>query len=705
MKSARIKNEEHQRAIVNWVPDLLVQPDIGDAYASGNTKPSVFSDDKWDLCRNAGKSTLSKRSVSFSSSPERHKDSLKRLVWCMLNIEVPIHLIERPNASRTRLTIGSAVSHFESELRPFFRWMEGVGINSLSQLDEKSLNSYGNEISKSGLSRSSKARRLWGPTKIWLFAPYLPSSDRIIQPPWDRHGATDILGAANWSAENKTSPIHPHTMSPLIHWAIRFVTDFSPEITSAIREKAGMTSAYRTGVKAGDKERLTTYLNHRASIPAISRKMGETEAALRYIAIKADVGRNLLTRNSLTKSLPKSLGCPLGANISAKINGNPWVPYIDFYEVELHRQNLVAACIIVIAYLSGMRAEECRALKRGCSKVVNIPGGGVRYEIYGLTFKNALDHRGNSIHGGIVRAHPWHVVEPVHRAISVMESLHDEENLFSETALNFSLVNNRNMVLTTTAISNRLKTFVSWCNSVCEVHRAGSLRILEDPNGAITLSRFRRTLAWFIYRLPGGRVSLGIQYGHLRGITTDGYGARASTGLRDVFPMEEAYALADSLRMAAERLNDGEAVSGPSAGRYMAGLLEFSQSYQGRYITIRQASELRRNPKLRIFDSGNQPVACCYDSTRALCNINRTTKNSLTSTPDLTRCDTNCGNVARTDTHIRSIEAEVAWNELQISSKLTPQPLKERLLSRIERLNAIIRDHREFGRNVDVLKS
>lgn len=67
------------------------------------------------------------------------------------------------------------------------------------------------------------------------------------------------------------------------------------------------------------------------------------------------------------------------------------------------------------------------------------------------------------------------------------------------------------------------------------------LRIPDDPAGPITMRRFRRTLAWFIYRRPAGRISLGIQYGHLLGVTSDGYGSRVSTGLRDLFPMEEAF--------------------------------------------------------------------------------------------------------------------------------------------------------------------
>jgi hypothetical protein len=98
-----------------------------------------------------------------------------------------------------------------------------------------------------------------------------------------------------------------------------------------------------------------------------------------------------------------------------------------------------------------------------------------------------------------------------------------------------------------------------------------------DPDGIVTVGRFRRTLAWFIYRKPGGRVALGVQYGHLRSHTTDGYGSRVASGLRDVFPMEEVLARVDFLEEAYARLHDGERVTGPASRRYTEALQLFDR--------------------------------------------------------------------------------------------------------------------------------
>lgn len=696
-----IRNAERKASatsIIHWRSDLPILVKGNDLDDLPRKSHAIFSDDFWDLCAAAGKATISKRTISFAACEGYFKDCLKRLVWCMLNVETPIQLIQRPNAARSRLTIGSAVSNYESELRPFVSWLAQNGFTRISDLNTQDIRRYGEEIAQSSLSRQTKARRLWGPTRFWLYAPYLPHEDQLVQPPWEVEGAQELLGPANWSAENKTTPIHPQTMSPLLDWALRFVSEFSEDILSAIKEKQALLAGYRELVQPGDVEKLHEYLAQflhcNPGIPGFVNKNHKLTIASSYIAVKAKIGRNLFNSQSVNlKGFPINLGCPLDTEISGKVRGAPWIPYFDYYEIESYRQLLVASCVVVISYLSGMRSEECRALQRGCCRTITLADGSSQYAISGLTFKDALDENGNTIHGGVVRAHPWYVIKPVHQAISIMEKLHSEDLLFSESALNIILKKDRKLALMAGKIADRIERFIDWCNSACDRLEIHELKIPPDPHGRVTLQRLRRTLAWFIYRLPGGRISLGIQYGHLRGMTTDGYGSRVSTGLRDVFPMEEAYAMADSLQEAASRLADGEGVSGPSADSYIMGVLEFSETYNGRYLTPRQAAQLRRNPAMRIFDNGVQPVACCYDATKALCHPDRLNKKNVGSTPNLTRCDPRCANVSRTDKHIKEINNDIRWQKDQLESELTPEPLKERHLQRIRNLQDIIKNH------------
>ena len=154
--------------------------------------------------------------------------------------------------------------------------------------------------------------------------------------------------------------------------------------------------------------------------------------------------------------------------------------------------------------------------------------------------------------------------------------------------------------------------------------------------------RFRRTLAWFIYRIPGGRIALGLQYGHLRGYTSDGYGSRVSHSLRDVFPMEEALSVADTLQHAALRLDAGEQVSGPAAPRHIRGARVFQKTFEGTFLTRAQMAALQRSPALRIYDNPERALACVYDQAKALCHPHRRRDNSdQKHTPDVTRSETN----------------------------------------------------------------
>jgi hypothetical protein len=87
--------------------------------------------------------------------------------------------------------------------------------------------------------------------------------------------------------------------------------------------------------------------------------------------------------------------------------------------------------------------------------------------------------------------------------------------------------------------------------------RARLLRCPAAP-AAVTMRRFRRTVAWFINRQPGGRIALGVQYGHLRASFGESHSGRSKVDMLEILDLEQALATADTLTHAAERLNDGE---------------------------------------------------------------------------------------------------------------------------------------------------
>ena len=380
--------------------------------------------------------------------------------------------------------------------------------------------------------------------------------------------------------------------------------------------------------------------------------------------------------------------------IHGRISGQPWVDHIEWSATDHWLRQLQIACFIVIDYLSGMRPQEALGLRRGCAAPIEgDPDGVRRYELRGREFKGMVDERGNQLVAGRERRHPWTVVKPVADAVAVCERVVLADDLFA--LLGDRRVPHMGTLLTSGAINR-------WVAPVHgNVQQAGGHaarpeeRIPDDPAGPVTARRFRRTLAWFISRQPGGTVALGVQYGHVRLLVSEGYGAR-SHGLADLLDIEESRMVADTLHRVADGLKAGERVSGPAAGRLGAAAAEFEERFGGRALTERQYRALRRHSPLRVFDNPGQFLVCNYDPHRALCA--KTTDNEISvQTPARENCQPACANIARTDTHIRGLRERIRTLRDQSTSGLLPEPMRARLHQRIARLEAIVDEHEAGG--------
>ena len=121
-------------------------------------------------------------------------------------------------------------------------------------------------------------------------------------------------------------------------------------------------------------------------------------------------------------------------------------------------------------------------------------------------------------------------------------------------------------------------------------------RTARCPN--ITVSRFRRTVAWFVYRLPGGLIALGVQYGHIDLGQTARYGSRVQSGFREIVE-ERAFALRDFLDARSSQLKAGEGVSGPAADRLLSGVMEYDAKWAGplQVLDENDCQDMLRNPR------------------------------------------------------------------------------------------------------------
>lgn len=357
--------------------------------------------------------------------------------------------------------------------------------------------------------------------------------------------------------------------------------------------------------------------------------------------------------------------------------------------------------MIVILYLSGMRPGEALNLQAGsCPEPEDNGSGSIRYEIHGNFYKGARDDDGKLVPGGIPRAVPWTVIPPVVHAIRVLEQMAEGQLLFPvKTPWAKPTLGNRKRpgeVLACRGANDRIAAFTAWVNDFASQQGLPTERIPDDPDGPIVLKRFRRTVAWHIARLPGGRIALATQYGHLRAsAVTDGYSGRARQGLRRVLDVETARAMADYLSVVAERIQRGEGVSGPAANRMIKAARDAAVRFEGMFLTPKQAKALLDNPRLHVYDNPEAFLTCNNDPSKALCHPERTRSSKRNLPPAIDRCDPACANIARTDTHITGLRQEITQHTAEITSPLTPIPLRERLKQRVAALEEIVDRHEQ----------
>lgn len=588
---------------------------------------SVFGDKVWDLSPLCPRPTTRWIRLDFERCPAGVREDIKHFFYLTLTQDTPLDQLDRPASVRRRLA-PSTLKTMRADLQPFLDWLATRGTPQLAQLDEDDLREYAAQVATAPVGQNPKSRRLFVLSRLWLLSPYMRPSARLRQPFWEREGMEQVIGKSEWTAENKTIPVHPATMSALLVWCLRLVQE-APRLL------------------------------HRLSL-------------------------------SPSATLP-------GPSGRASL---PWSGELHPEQVDAHRRVVSTACLITVAYLTGMRADEVLGLRRGCcTPTVSTPGApATGYQITGRTYKAAVA-AGRSLPEGVDREHPWVAIKPVADAIAVTESLHAGDLLFSDTLFKARVTGTELDPggPPSRRVHEAIKHLVSWCNQrASDLERPHDV-VPEDPDGPINLRRLRRTLAWFIYRRPGGRVALGLQYGHLHAATTDGYGGRASTGLRDLFPMEEAFALSDTLHRAAEHLQAHPHVSGPAAARYRIAANEYRDRFQGLALTTKQAAALMANPAMRVYDAPGQSLACCFDPRKALCRRDITTTAGAATTPDLTACDHRCANIARTEEHITALRAELDPLQEEHDSPMTPEPLRHRIRAQIDRREAIVTAHHDEG--------
>lgn len=669
-------------------------------HATSGTTLSRFDDDVWNLKPAVPDSHTMLADLLWHKLelPEPLIEQLKQFAFAMLDKPVPTSLL---GASAGDLAAVSTVSIRTRDLVVFVDWLAGRGQHRFDDITAEDLEAFLAHVRELPRSLARQAALLQAVRTLWGFAPLMPPHARMDPggPPWNGELPNRIIGAVVSNRTNRTPRIAPTTMEPLLAWALRMVEDIGPDIQRAWaafgRFRSG-SQPFRVGLDGMDTDqRITAFLDEAKrdglSLPGW---MDAGELKINWQAFGRLLGLRKAIRSPQRRVRVQQAGLPISedvglATIVGQINGRPWREQpIGTQEIREFVRLLTAACFVVVCYLSGARPGEVLNLRRGCRETDPATG---ELQIRGRRGKG----RGRAAaEAAEQQARTWTVVEPVHAAIAVLETLTDGDLLFPASPGRAGLPSRPSdrYARGTDSINRDIEDLITWVNSTLSPD--GAALIPEDPTRHIHAARFRRTLAYFIVRRHRGLIAAALQYGHVNTKVTLSYSGMADTGWLDDLTLERLEMVMDQLDADRSTLQAGESVSGPSATDYRMRVTA-SVRFAGRVVnTPRGARRLLAQADPNIHHG--EGMTCVWRKETALCRKNKLEAGlPADDAPDESECRSACQNLAYTDRDIAELRRRLNQLEDGAGDELAPRPIRNRLIAQAEGLKQVIQRHHQ----------
>jgi integrase len=352
--------------------------------------------------------------------------------------------------------------------------------------------------------------------------------------------------------ENATERIPEQVFGPVLAWSLRFVDLFAPDIIAADRawrerrDRARNATADSRGPGRTVRADLQRWLDDQVTR---GRPLPGWRGQPNVYFIANTIGWNHSTVQKHRELLDSAIDVVgllphtvLDLPVHAQLDGQQW---IDGFATDHNHpestaclaRHLQAACYITIAYLSGMRDCEVKHLRRGSLRIDRDENGKpYRWKVASLAFKQENDPEG-------VPA-VWVVGESAARAVQVLEALQPPgtDDLFARLEHSpGSKSTHTTATLINTATNAQMNNFLAWINAYCA--RNGRDDTVPDVNKQpwhLSTRQWRRTLAWFIARHPGGSIAGAMQYRHHSIHMFEGYAGTSDSGFRAEVESEQS---------------------------------------------------------------------------------------------------------------------------------------------------------------------
>jgi hypothetical protein len=492
-----------------------------------------FRDDTWSLRQTVLQKQQKTLTLNFTAFPGRYRLAAKELGYAMLSGPLP------PGERRPEPTTVHSVL---SRLKVFLTWLDSVTPPgpAAEEITEAELLDFSKHLHQTVRSTSTRATHRTAVRTLWRFRTGLSSCALPFDP---RH--LQIWSEPNQrSGENATSRIPEQVHGPLLAWSLRLIDDFAADILAATHEWTILRDRSRrpaAGRNSGLGEQLEALLADHAArsrpLPGWRggvniRMLADTLACATSSLDKA----HRHTIDAAAARLGVSAYAYFDIPITGQLDGQPWTDGIitdSIHPLGLPKlaRILHGACYTAIGFLSGMRDNEIKHLRRGCLSVERDEHGQpYRWKVTSLAFKGENDPHG-------VEA-TWIVGAPAARAIAVIEQLQPPGRDYLFDYLPHSpgagqAATAANATAAVAATNQQLNDLLGWINTYCQTHgRDDGIPLVNGHVWKLSTRQLRRTLAWFIARRPGGVIAGAIAYRHHSIHMFEGYAGTSDSGFR-----------------------------------------------------------------------------------------------------------------------------------------------------------------------------
>ena len=296
-------------------------------------------------------------------------------------------------------------------LRNFGEFLrDRTGSFDLECVDQQLFNVYLAHV-RADPSRSSQQVRFYidVPIDFHHFGPWV-TGGCIPFSPWGGRTASNVSGCSRTSAENTTPRILEPVIGTLLHWSMRYVDVYAPDILFAREELDGL-EARSAQVFAEDvrqehferyRDRLRAWLKARRAegrgVPVWERRPNTTRGVpdtregnaynFRLMCLQIGCPRTGdLSRSATTVRMLDQMAVEIGTEVGGMdtpISTDPdtglsWRERFDTGSLPHEERMLQATCYIVRAYLTGMRDSELQDMEPGCLSVERSANNLIEY--------------------------------------------------------------------------------------------------------------------------------------------------------------------------------------------------------------------------------------------------------------------------------------------------------------------------------------